>query len=86
MLINGKVVIKTGAIAVGRVKSLQEATYNNPAEITIELKSVQAVDGQLVDLNGTEQTMKGIYPNQGTLINIGTSITANVMNDTEVKI
>ncbi|MEM9887824.1 MAG: hypothetical protein AAF849_18155 [Bacteroidota bacterium] len=86
VIIKGKVVIRTGAAAIGRVKSVRAATYNNPAEITIELTSVQSVDGQQVSLNGTEQTLQGEFPNQGTLINIGTAITANVMNDTEIKV
>jgi hypothetical protein len=84
--VNGKVVVRTGAIAIGRIKSVQGATYNNPAEVTIELTNVQAVDGQFIDLSGTEQTVRGTYPNQGTLINIGTAITANVMNDIEIKV
>ena len=84
--VNGKVVVKTGAAAIGRIKTVQAATFNNPAEITIELTSVQAVDGQQVPLNGTEQTIRGEYPNQGTQIPIGTSITTNVMNDIEIKV
>lgn len=84
--VDGRVVIKTGATALGRIKDLRAATFNNPAEVVIELISVQAVDGQLIDLNGDEQTIQGTYPNQGTMINTGTAITANVMNDTEIKV
>lgn len=84
--VDGKVVIATGAAAIGRIKSVSEATFNSPAEVTIELTSVQAVDGQQVPLNGTEQTVKGTYPNEGMVVNIGTSITANVMNDIVIKV
>lgn len=81
-----KTLVKTGAVAIGRVKAIRPATYNNPTEITIELTSVQAVDGQQVPLNGNEQTLRGEFPNQGTVINVGTSITANVMNDMNIEI
>lgn len=77
----GKLVIRTGALALGRVKSVQKATYNHPAQMTIELTSVQAIDGQSIALNGTEQTLKGAYRNQGMSIHQGTMVSANVMND-----
>ncbi len=81
-----KKIITTGAMALGRVKTIHPATFNNPAEITIELTSVQAVDGQQVPLMGNEQTLRGEYPNQGTVINTGTSITATVTNDMNIEI
>ncbi len=83
---DGKVVVTTGSLAIGRVKNIRTATYNNPAEVTIELTYVQAVDGQQVALNGTEQIVRGQYPSQGTEINAGISITANVMNDIEIEV
>ncbi len=86
VVVDGKVVIATGALAIGRIKSVSEATYNSAAEVTIELTSVQAVDGQQVALNGTEQTLQGVYPNEGMVVNIGTPITANVMNDIVIKV
>jgi len=81
----GRTVITTGSMAIGRVKSVSEATFNSPAQITIELQYVQAVDGQMVALNPTEQTLKGLYPNEGTTGNIGFNITAQVMNDIRIK-
>lgn len=86
VVVNGKVVIVSGALAIGRIKSLSEATFNDPAEVTIELTSVQAVDGQQVVLNGIEQTIKGKFPNEGTIVNIGTAITSTVMNNIKIKV
>lgn len=86
VMAEGKVVITTGSLAIGRVKNVKAQTYNNPAEVTIELTYVQAVDGQQVALNGTEQVIKGQFPSQGTEINAGTSITANVMNDIDIEV
>jgi len=81
----GKLVVRTGALALGRVKNIQKATYNNPEFLTIEITTVQAVDGQTITLNSTEQTIKGVYAGQGSTMQKGTMISANVMNDYEVK-
>ena len=86
VVVDRRVVIATGAIAQGRVKSIDETTYNSPEAITVELTTVQAVDGQQVPLNGIEQTFRGTYPNEGTLITPGKSISANVMNDMVIDV
>lgn len=84
--VDGKVLIATGAIAVGRVKAIEQTTYNNPETITITLLSAQAVDGQQVALNGMEQTFAGQFPNQGVTVEVGQAIIAMVMNNTEIKV
>ena len=81
-----EVVIRTGALAVGRVKSIEPSTYNNPAEIRIELQYVQAVDGQMVPLSGQEQSLRGQFSGQGTAVETGTNITAYVMNNITIKV
>jgi len=83
---NGKLVIRSGALALGRVKSSHKATYNNPEYFTFEMTSVQAVDGQTIELNPTEQTKKGTYSGQGTAIEKGMMVTGNVMNDYRIKL
>ena len=82
----GHVVINTGALAVGRVKAIKKTTYNSPEEITVELKSVQAADGQQIVLNGDEQTYKGKFTGEGTFVLPGRTITAKVMNNYEIYI
>lgn len=84
--VDNRVVIATGAMAVGRVKNIGESTYNHPETMTIEVTSVQSVDGQMVALNGTEQTLKGKYTGQGMTIYIGTKATAHVMNEMDIKV
>ena len=81
-----EIVIRTGALAVGRVKAIEPSTYNNPEEIRIELQYVQAVDGQMVPLSGQEQSLRGQFSGQGTTVEVGTSITAYVMNDITIKV
>ena len=80
-----EVVIRTGALAVGRVKSIEPSTYNNPEEIRIELQYVQAVDGQMVPLSGQEESLRGQFTGQGTAVETGTSLTAFVMNEVIIK-
>jgi len=86
VVVNGKTVITTGAIAVGRVKDIEENTYNYPEKITITLMSAQAVDGQQIALNGMEQTFAGRFPGEGVTVEVGQSILGMVMNNTEVKV
>ncbi len=85
VVVDGKVVIATGAIALGRVKNIRKATYNNKEEITLELLYAQAVDGQQIPLNGTEQTYKGQFPGESVSVEPGQMITATVMNNTEIN-
>lgn len=83
---DGKTVISSGALAVGRVKSISRATYNNPEEITLEVLYAQAVDGQQVALNGAEQTYRGTFPNESTAVDPGQTITATVMNNIQINL
>lgn len=86
VVVNGKTAITTGAIAVGRVKAIEENTYNYPERITITLMSAQAVDGQQVPLNGMEQTFSGRFPGEGVTVETGQSILAMVMNNMEIRV
>lgn len=81
----GKLVIRTGATALGRVKNIEGTTFNSPESVTIELFYVQAVDGQQIPLNGNEQTITGAAPNEGATVPVNTLITSQTMNDTEIK-
>lgn len=82
VVVDGKVVISSGALAVGRVKSISRATFNHPEEITLEVQYAQAVDGQQIALNGAEQTYRGTFPNESTFVEPAQTITGTVMNNT----
>ena len=84
--VNNRVTIRTGAMANGRVKHITKATYNNPATVTIELTSVQTVDGQFIALSNSEQTLTGVYTGQGMTVHMGTKITGHVTNQTDVHV
>lgn len=85
VIAEGKVAINTGSIAIGRVKDISSTSFNNPETITIELTSVQAVDGSQIILNGTEQTFKGTFPGEDASVNGGKTIIATVLNDVTIK-
>lgn len=82
----GEAAIVTGAQAIGRIKSIEPSTYNNPETFRIEVMYVQAVDGQQVALNGNELSIKGQFSGQDASSQPGTTITATVMNDTKIKV
>jgi hypothetical protein len=83
--VDGQKLIATGAQAMGRVKNWSKGSYNHPGTVTIEITSVQAVDGQQIYMNGMEQTIKGRFKGQAATIQTGTAISAYVMNDVKVK-
>jgi hypothetical protein len=82
---DGDVVIATGAMGLGRIKSIDPSTYNNPETFHIEVTSVQAVDGQMVPLQGQELMMKGKFSSQEAASDAGKTITAYVTNDIKIK-
>lgn len=84
--VNGETVIRTGAIATGRIKSITSSTYNNPEEIKIELKYVQAVDGQQVALHGIEANFYGKFPGESASVDPGMSVNGHVMNNTKIRL
>jgi hypothetical protein len=82
VVVDGKIVIAGGALAIGRVKSISRATFNHPEEITLEVQYAQAVDGQQIALNGAEQTYRGMFANESTIVEPAQTITGTVMNNT----
>ena len=63
-----------------------KSTYNEPEAIRIEMMHVQAVDGQMVALNGNEQTIRGRYKGEAATLDTGTAITANATNDIVIDV
>lgn len=85
VVVDGKVVIRTGAIAYARVTRITPTTYNGPEQVTLSAINAQAVDGQIIALNGIEQTFKGRPPGQPMNVYIGTPLSAHVTNNYEVS-
>jgi hypothetical protein len=86
VLAENEVVIRSGALALGRVKATAPPTYNNPESIKIELQHVQTVDGRMAALEGDEQTIRGQFSGQSAVGNPGFLISARVTNNIEIKV
>lgn len=85
VIVNGRTLISSGAMATGRIKAVGKPTYNDPGTVTIDVLYVQSVDGQQISTNGTEQTFKSKYAGAPAAIESGASLIAQVTNDTKVK-
>ena len=83
--VEGHVVVAAGALAKGRVKSIEPSTYNQPEKIQLEALYVQAVTGEQVPLTG-EASWVGEYPNQGMALPPGALLSAQVLNDLAIKL
>ena len=81
IVVNKRVVIRTGAVAMGRVKAIRKTTYNHAEEIHIIAVNVQTVDGQLIALEGNEQILKGEFRGQAAVVHPGTMTDARIMNN-----
>ena len=86
--VNGKVVIAAGATATGWVKKVKTSCEGKCSEITFTVESVQAVDGQTVNLRSIPHVVK--VPCCGSdktnaNANIGTNLTARVLNDIKIE-
>ncbi len=84
--VKGKVVIRANTMALGRITEVSRTTANSSGSATIEVRDVQAVDGQLINLNATYQLSGDCIPGQSCLIRSGFIITAHVMDNSDVEI
>ncbi len=91
-VVRGNVVVKTatvirhGAVATGRVKSITRSTYSTPESIILEVIDVQAADGQTVALAGIEQEFAAEWPNEPVSVSPGELFTSNTMNTMEIEV
>jgi hypothetical protein len=84
--VGGDVFVRSGTLAVGRIKSIERNSYNDPEEVNIEITSVQAVDGTMVDLNGTEAIFLGDNSGEEATIASLPQMIARVMNDIDIEV
>ena len=84
VMAEGRIVIRTNALAIGRVRYIKNASFNDKGEIGIELRQVKAVDGQMVELDGNLEVLVGEYSNEGVTAMPVKNITAQVLNDIDI--
>jgi hypothetical protein len=83
VVIDGATVIRARAIAIGKIKSIKEATFNFPAFVTIEATNVQTVDDRRIDIHG-EASFKGAFKGESATVKYGEIVEA--ITDTNVSI
>ncbi len=88
--VNGNVVIAAGSIAEGWVKKVTKGCNGKCSHITITVENVQAVDGQRIYLRSIPHKVTanccqscGNPPNDAVL-QIGTSLSARILNDVDI--
>ncbi len=86
VFVKHKVAIAAGAMAVGQITKITKTTYNHPEEISIIVNYVQSVDGQQIELQGLEQTLRGRFSGEGSTIQSGTLLVANVQEDKKIRV
>jgi hypothetical protein len=87
VVVKGKVVIAANTMALGRITEVSRASANSAGGAKVEVRDVQAVDQQMVNLNATYQiTPNNCFVGQPCVVNAGFIITAHVMNDVYVDI
>lgn len=84
VVVDGHVVISSNAIAVGKISEVIEATPTRSDAISIEVNSVQAVDGTLIHLNGAEEVITSRLKGESIGIQAGKTLIGYVMNNTTV--
>ncbi len=85
VLVNGKVLIAAGATATGWVKNVKKSCGGKCLEITLTVESATAVDGQTVNLRSIPHVVKAPCCDGATQANIGTNLTARVLNDIQIN-
>ena len=87
VVVDGVVIIRSNAYAIGRVKAVDNSSsINYKSTLTLELVSVQAVDGQQIPLNGQEQIFTSERPGQNVILNAGKTVTGFFKNKETILI
>lgn len=92
VVINGKVVIRSGALAEGEVTHVNKtcnacAACDGPcSQVTVKVRSVQTVDGSFIELGGKPHMMRGQCCGTGpAIINQGTRLTARTLQNSPIR-
>jgi hypothetical protein len=84
--VKGKTVVETNVVSLGRITEIYRSTANTSGSAKIEVRDVQAVDGQMINLNATYQLSPNCMPGQSCTVPSGFIITAHTMNSEEIDI
>jgi hypothetical protein len=76
--INDKIIIQVGVIGYAQVNLFRPSTISDPAEISLTLIYIQAVDGQILFLSGNESRFKAKNPKEKIHVPIGQILVGNI--------
>ncbi len=85
---NDKIIVKTGAEAIGRVTDVHIDCDGECSSITIEVRSVKSVDGRMIPVSSEPFTVTTPCCGKKTApatVKIGTLLTANLLNTEKIK-
>lgn len=85
VMVNGKVLIAAGATATGWVKNVKKGGGGKFVELTISVENAMSVDGQMVNLRSIPHIVKAPCGDGSTTANIGTNLSARVLNDIKIN-
>jgi hypothetical protein len=83
--VQGTVLIRYHAAALGKVTRVTAPTYNYPATVEIKATQVQTVDDRMIPLNGTPLLCKGIMPGETFTVSPGKTLEAYVLQNEIVR-
>ncbi|MEM6318162.1 MAG: hypothetical protein AAF960_10860 [Bacteroidota bacterium] len=91
VVVNGKVLIASGSSAFGKVTDVERtkacdcnACNDESSVLTIRVESVRAVNGTSVMLNSTPHTVTASCMDGIATVNIGTTVTSRVRNNSTI--
>jgi sporulation protein YlmC with PRC-barrel domain len=86
---NEKVIVRTGAEAIGRVTDVDIDCDGNCSRITIEVRSVKTINGNLVPVSSEPFTVQTKCctgkKNAPATVKIGTTVVATLLNNEKIK-
>jgi hypothetical protein len=86
---NEKVIVKTGAEAIGRVTDVDIDCDGDCSRITIEVRSVKTINGNLVPVSSEPFTVQTKCctgkKNAPATVKIGTTVVATLLNNEKIK-
>lgn len=86
VVVNGQIVIATGATATGKIKKIRRQCDSFCADISVAVSMVQTVDGQQVFLRSTPHQLKVDCCRGDGKIHTGAKISTNTLNDTKINV
>ncbi|MEM9885489.1 MAG: hypothetical protein AAF849_06320 [Bacteroidota bacterium] len=84
VVVDAQVVIRSNAIAFGKISNIIPATSTRSDAISIKVETVQAVTGEMIKLNGVQEVITNRLLGESIGIPSDRRVTGYVMNNTKL--